>query len=472
MEPFALWTSDEAARAVQGRSETGWAAAGVAIDSRAVAFGDLFIALHGPNFDGHQFVADALGKGAAAAIVDRIPEGLPPGANLLLVRDTFQALNQLGAAARQRSGARVVGVTGSVGKTSTKEMLRLILSEQAPTHASLGNLNNHWGVPLTLARMPMDSHFAVIEMGMNHAGEIEPLSRLARPHVAVITTVEAVHLEFFDSVAGIADAKAEIFAGLESGGVAVLNRDNPHYDRMAAKARAQGVEVIGFGEHVEAQARLIKYVAHPNCSCVAAEFMGQALTYKIGVPGRHWVLNSLAALAAAQALGADLAQAGLALASIAAPKGRGERHLRPWRDGEIEIIDDSYNASPASMRAAFAVLAMAKPSAPRGRRIAALGDMLELGATAAEAHAELAPAVLEHGIDLVFTAGPLMQGLHDALPPERRGAHAADSAALIDVLRAVLRPGDVLLVKGSLGSRMGRVVDNLLMPAPRAASGW
>lgn len=478
MEAFALWTSAEAAKAVQGRSESLWTASGVAIDSRAVTFGDLFIALRGPNFDGHFFVADALAKGAAAAIVDRVPEGLPAGANLVLVRDTFQALNDLGAAARQRCGAKVVGITGSVGKTSTKEMLRLILSAQAPTHASVGNLNNHWGVPLTLARMPVDSHFAVIEMGMNHANEIAPLSRLSRPQVGVITTVEAVHLENFASVDEIADAKAEIFEGIEAGAegpaVAVLNRDNPHFERLAAAARARGAEVVGFGEHAQAQARLIKYAAHPNCSCVAAEIMGQALTYKIGAPGRHWVLNSLAALAAAQSLGADLAQAGLALAGIAAPKGRGERHLRPWRDGQIEIIDDSYNASPPSMRAAFAVLAMVKPSSARGRRIAALGDMLELGPDAEAAHAGLATAIVEQGIDLVFTAGPLMRALYDALPAEKRGAHAADSTTLVEVLRGAIKAGDVVLVKGSLGSRMGKIVDQLLTPAPapRAASGW
>ncbi|HEX6959555.1 MAG TPA: UDP-N-acetylmuramoylalanyl-D-glutamyl-2,6-diaminopimelate--D-alanyl-D-alanine ligase [Ferrovibrio sp.] len=474
MEAFALWTSAEAARATQGGSETFWTASGVSIDSRAIGFGDLFVALRGPNFDGHVFVADALAKGAAAAMVDRVPETLPPGANLLLVKDTFQALNDLAAAARQRCGAKVIAVTGSVGKTSTKEMLRHVLADQAATHATTGNLNNHWGVPLTLARMPVDSRFAVIEMGMNHAGEIAPLSRLARPQSAIITAVEAVHLENFASIAGIADAKAEIFAGLEPGGVAIVNRDNPHFARIAEAARAAGAAtVIGFGEHPEAQARLVKYAPHADCSCVAAEILGHPMTFKIGAPGRHWVLNALAVLAAAQIAGADLAQAGMALARITAPKGRGERHVLSWRDGgDIELIDDSYNASPPSMRAAFAVLAMAKPRAPRGRRIAVLGDMLELGPDAEAAHAGLAQDL--SGVDLVFAAGPLMRALYEALPAQKRGHLAANSTELIQPLRRAIRGGDVLLVKGSHGSRMDRIVEDLLAPAPepRAANGW
>src|SRR5690606_358412 len=341
-------------------------------------------------------------KGAAAAMGARVPETLPPGANLLQVKDTFEGLNALAAAARQRCGAKVVAVTGSVGKTSTKEMLRHVFAEQAATHATTGNLNNHWGVPLTLARMPVDSRYAVIEMGMNHAGEIAPLSTLARPHVAVITAIEAVHLENFTGIEGIADAKAEIFAGLEPGGIAVINRDTPHFERAAAAARAAGAsEVIGFGESREAQARLVKYAPHAACSCVAADILGHPMTFKIGAPGRHWVLNALGVLAAAQAAGADLAEAGMALAGVAAPKGRGERHVLHWRDGgEIEVIDDSYNASPTSMRAAFAVLAMAKPGS-RGRRIAVLGDMLELGPDAEAAHAGLAADLERDGIDLV-----------------------------------------------------------------------
>ncbi|HLT78461.1 MAG TPA: UDP-N-acetylmuramoylalanyl-D-glutamyl-2,6-diaminopimelate--D-alanyl-D-alanine ligase [Ferrovibrio sp.] len=475
MESFALWTSAEAARATQGSSDGFWTASGISIDSRSIAFGDLFIALRGPNFDGHVFVADALAKGAAAAMVDRVPETLPPGANLLQVKDTFEGLNALAAAARQRCGAKVVAVTGSVGKTSTKEMLRHVFAEQAATHATTGNLNNHWGVPLTLARMPVDSRYAVIEMGMNHAGEIAPLSTLARPHVAVITAIEAVHLENFTGIEGIADAKAEIFAGLEPGGIAVINRDTPHFERAAAAARAAGAsEVIGFGESREAQARLVKYAPHAACSCVAADILGHPMTFKIGAPGRHWVLNALGVLAAAQAAGADLAEAGMALAGVTAPKGRGERHVLHWRDGgEIEVIDDSYNASPTSMRAAFAVLAMAKPGS-RGRRIAVLGDMLELGPDAEAAHAGLAADLERDGIDLVFAAGPLMRALYEALPVSRRGHHAANSTELLAPLRRAIRSGDVLLVKGSHGSRMDKVIDDLLTPAPapRAANGW
>ena len=475
MEAFALWTSAEAASATHGQGDGCWTASGVSIDSRTVGFGDLFIAIRGPNFDGHVFVADALAKGAAAAMVDSGPQTLP-GGNLLRVKDTFQGLNDLAAAARQRCGAKVIGVTGSVGKTSTKEMLRHVLAGQGATHASVGNLNNHWGVPLTLARMPVDSRFAVIEMGMNHAGEIAPLSKLARPHIAIITTIEPVHLENFDGIEGIADAKAEIFAGLEPGGVAIVNRDTPYFERIAAAARAAGAtEVIGFGEHAEAQAKLVKYAPHSACSCVAAEILGHPMTFKIGAPGRHWVLNALGVLAAVHLAGGDLAEAGMALADVTAPKGRGERHTLDWRDGgQLDLIDDSYNASPPSMRAAFAVLAMAKPSNARGRRIAVIGDMLELGPEEQTAHVSLAADLVREKIDLVFACGPLMKGLYDALPPQMRGHYAPNSLELIQPLRRAVRSGDVLLVKGSLGSRMGKIVEDMLNPAPqpRAANGW
>ena len=469
MESFALWTSAEAVAAAQGRCEAGWVASGVSIDSRTVDFGDLFVALKGPRFDGHDYVAKAFAAGAAAAMVSRVPDGLPPGAPLLLVPDTLEGLNQLARAARQRVGARVVAVTGSVGKTGTKEALRHCLSAQGATHASAGSFNNLWGVPLSLARMPPDTQYAVFEIGMNHPGEIVPLARLIRPQVAIITTVEAVHTENFPDVPAIADAKAEIFQGVEPDGVAVLNRDNPYFEQLAMRARDCGIRrIIGFGTAPEAEVRLVNLAQHPTCSCVSADIDGQAIAYKIGAPGRHWVMNSLAVLAALKAIGADLGMAGLALASLAPPKGRGRRHRIETPAGAFELIDDSYNASPVSMRAAFDTLAGAR-TGPRGRRIAVLGDMLELGAQSAALHAGLAADLEAARIDLVCTAGPMMAELSRALAPKRRGPHAADSQGLVAPVRDLLRGGDVVLVKGSYGSRMGVVVDALLALAAAPA---
>ncbi|MCW5731643.1 MAG: UDP-N-acetylmuramoylalanyl-D-glutamyl-2,6-diaminopimelate--D-alanyl-D-alanine ligase [Alphaproteobacteria bacterium] len=473
MEPYALWTSAEAEQATGGRAMAGWTASGVSIDSRTLDFGDLFVALRGPNFDGHDFVRAALEKGASAAMVDRVPEGLAPGAPLLVVPDTLAALEALGVWARRRSGARIVAVTGSVGKTGSKEALRLVLADQGETHAAFGSFNNLWGVPLTLARMPREAHFGVFEIGMNHAGEIAPLARMVRPHVAIITTIEAVHLGNFPSIEAIADAKAEIFAGLEPEGTAIFNRDNPFYDRLAAHAREAGVgRILGFGTHPEAEVRLVNSALHPTCSCVSADVAGQAITYKIGAPGRHWVMNSLAVLAAVRALGGDLGLAGLRLADMSAPKGRGRRHHVAWPGGGFELIDESYNASPVSMRAAFEIMARL-PVGPRGRRVAVLGDMLELGERSGELHAGLAKDLVAAGADLVFCAGPQMRRLFESLPEKRRTLHVASAAELVEPLRAALRAGDVVLVKGSLGSRMGPVVDALLAGAPpaRAANG-
>lgn len=473
MEPFALWTSAEAEQATGGRASAAWTASGVSIDSRTLDFGDLFVALRGPNFDGHDFVGAALEKGAAAAMVDRIPAGLPAGAPLFVVPDTLAALNGLGIWARRRSAARIVAVTGSVGKTGTKEALRLVLADQGETHAAVGSFNNLWGVPLTLARMPREAHYGVFEIGMNHAGEIEPLARMVRPHVAIVTTIEAVHLGNFASVEAIADAKAEIFAGLEPDGTAILNRDNPFYARLAGRAEAAGVgRILSFGSHPEAGVRLVNSALHPTCSCVSADVAGQAITYKVGAPGRHWVMNSLAVLAAVRALGADLGLAGLRLADMSAPKGRGKRHHVAWPGGGFELIDESYNASPVSMRAAFEILSRT-PAGPRGRRIAVLGDMLELGERSGDLHAGLAEDLVAAGADLVFCAGPQMRRLFDSLPEKRRALHVATSAELVEPLRASLRAGDVVLVKGSLGSRMGPVVEALLSgrPPARAANG-
>jgi len=447
----------------------------VSIDSRTVAPGDLFVALQGPSFDGHDYVAGALEAGAVAAVVHRLPEGVDP-ARLLVVEDTFQALQALARFARARAeAARVVGVTGSVGKTGTKEMLALALSALGPTHATQGNLNNHWGVPLTLARMPADTAYAVIEMGMNHPGEIRPLTQLTRPHVAVITAIAPAHIEFFGDEAGIADAKAEILEGLDPEGVAILPRDSRHFRRLARAARAAGAaRVVGFGAHAEADARLLDLARDPGNQRVfmACDGIG-GLGYRLGLDGRHWAINSLAVVAALRALvpeGADIMPAVAALGRMQPPKGRGERREISMRGGRLRLIDESYNASPMAVSAALETLALA-PLEAGGRRIAVLGDMLELGVDGPTLHAGLAASVLEHGIDVVHTAGPLMAHLHQALPAGRRGVHAANSAALAPLVAAAVRPGDVVMVKGSLGSRMSLVVRALLALTEAEARG-
>jgi UDP-N-acetylmuramoyl-tripeptide--D-alanyl-D-alanine ligase len=462
----ALWTASEAAVATGGRNTRDWSASGVSIDSRSIAAGDLFVALSGPNFDGHDFVKDALAKGATAAMVARVPAGVSEAAPLLIVADTMAALEALGRASRRRTTAQIVGVTGSVGKTGTKEALRRAFERQGATFASVGSLNNQWGVPLSLSRMPRETAFGVFEMGMNHAGEIDALSRLVEPHVAVITTVEPVHLGHFPSVAAIADAKAEIFAGMAPSGAAVLNRDNPHFERLAAAARARGIiRIVGFGSHPEAAVKLIDSHLYATASAVTASVMGEIVDYCIAIPGQHWVMNSLAVLGAVKAASADVGAAAGAMSSLRPLEGRGRRHTIAVGGGTAELIDESYNASPASMRAAFGVLAAMTP--PKGgRRIAVLGDMLELGDEAARLHAELAQALVDAEVTLVFAAGPMMRRLYDALPKRMRGGHAATAAALAQTVSRRLRPGDIVSVKGSHGSRMGDVVKRLLLGEP------
>jgi UDP-N-acetylmuramoyl-tripeptide--D-alanyl-D-alanine ligase len=373
----------------------------------------------------------------------------------------LDGLRDLARAARARSSAKIVAVTGSVGKTGTKDALRLVLERQGETHASAASYNNHWGVPLSLARCPQSAAFAVFELGMNHAGEIAPLSQFVRPHVAIITTVEAVHLEFFDSVEAIADAKAEIFSGIVPGGAAVINRDNPHFARLQRAAQAASVaRIVSFGEHAQADARLDKVALHADCSTVAASILGTDVTYKVGAPGRHVVLNSLAVLAAISLLGADLALAALALGELQPPAGRGARQTLTVPGGTALLIDESYNANPASMRAALALLGQVSMG-PRGRRIAVLGDMLELGASGSHLHRELAEPVLANGIDLVFCSGPLMHALWQALPAERRGGYAETAAALESAVLGEIHAGDAVMVKGSLGSKMAPIVTAL-----------
>jgi UDP-N-acetylmuramoyl-tripeptide--D-alanyl-D-alanine ligase len=469
-----LWTAAEIAAATGGTAAGRWDAAGVSIDTRTLRPGDLFVALKGPSFDGHAFVAAALKAGAAGALVHTAGAGtVSDGSHdrLVLVKDTFAGLQDLGRAARARADARIVAVTGSVGKTGTKEGLRVALAAQGPTAATAGNLNNHWGVPLSLARMPRESRFGVFELGMNHPGEIAPLSRLVRPHVAVITAVEAVHLEFFDSVAGIAREKASIMAGLEPGGIAVLPRDSAQFDVLAAEARRYGARVMTFGsDDGTSDALLVSWALTPAGTQVAADIAGHRHTYEIGASGRHWAVNSVAVLAAVLALGGDVGLAAAAFARLRAPEGRGVQRIVEGPRGGFTLIDESYNASPASVRATAETLGA---MAGTGRRILALGDMLELGETAGELHAGLAPSLQAAGIDLVFTAGPLMARLHDALPPAMRGGHAGDAAALAPLVAAAVRGGDAVAVKGSHGSRMALVVDALaaLDAAPRRANG-
>jgi UDP-N-acetylmuramoyl-tripeptide--D-alanyl-D-alanine ligase len=454
----ALWTASAAAAATGARPipTAVWQAAGVSIDTRSIAADDIFVALKGPRFDGHEFVATALSDGAAAAMVDRRMPGIDP-ARLLEVPDTQIGLERLAIAARARSTARIVAITGSVGKTGVKEALAKLLGAQATTHASAGNLNNQIGLPLSLARMPQSAEFGVFELGMNHAGEIAPLSAMLRPHVAIITNVEAVHLEYFASVEGIADAKAEIFAGMDADGVAILNRDNAHFSRLAAKAREHGIgQVWSFGEAADCDARLLSATVTADGSIVESSILGRKIGFSLAVPGRHHIRNALAVLLATAAMGADIDAAALAFASVSAVKGRGtvsEIHLA---GGSFRVIDESYNASPAAVRAALAVLGMSG-----GRRLFVLGDMLELGPDAAGEHAGLLESATQAGVAKIFTAGPLSRHLFDAAPAGMRGAHADRADVLADAIAEQVKPGDVVLVKGSAGSRMGDVVTAL-----------
>ena len=458
VQPTALWTSDEVARALSPIAMSArFEADGVTFDSRVVADGDLFFALPGETTDGHAFVADALNRGAAAAVVSREMMGAVD--KLIRVPDTMKALVALGRAGRKRSSARIASVTGSVGKTSTKDALRAILSVQATTSASAASFNNHVGVPISLARLPRDARYGVFEIGMNHPGEIEPLARQVEAHVGVITNVEAAHIGHMGSEEAIADEKACLFAGMRPGAVAVLNRDNRHHDRLMQHARRFGVtRIVGFGRHEAAEARLVACRLQDSGSDVEALIGSRRIEYRLGAAGEHWVLNSLAALAAAEALGADVAQAAATLATVKASPGRGARRWLKFGSGKVELLDESYNANPASMRAMLAVLARTEP-APGGRRLLVMGDMRELGEHADALHAGLANAVAASGASQVFLCGPHMKALWHKLAAEQKGVHRPDSAALAQEVAGALQAGDVIAIKGSLGSKMKAVVD-------------
>jgi UDP-N-acetylmuramoyl-tripeptide--D-alanyl-D-alanine ligase len=390
-------------------------------------------------------------------MVDHAPQGVVDTAKLLMVGDTLAGLTALGAAGRARATARVVGVTGSVGKTTTKEMLRVALGTFGATHASAASHNNHWGVPLTLARLPRDAAFAVIEMGMNNRGEIAPLSRLAQPQIGIITSIGTAHIGLLGSQAAIAAEKGDIIAGIAPGGTAILPADSSFAAELVARARDAGLTVLTHGEAAGADARLLSYQASPEGGMAEIALAGQHIALRLTTPGRHVALNACAVLAAVQALGLSPEKGAEALASFTAGAGRGALRRIRVAGGEALLIDDSYNASVASVRAGLAVLA----AQPAKRRIFAFGDMLELGAEGPAQHAVLAPDAAQNS-DLVFCCGPLSKNLFDALPAHQRGGHFPDSAALAPALRAALQPGDAVLVKGSLGSRMGLVIAALL----------
>ena len=463
---MTLWTATDAAAATHGTSTTDWSATGVSIDTRTLQPGDLFVALTDSR-DGHDFVATALQKGAAAALVSRIPQDVAPEAPLLIVPDVLRALEHLGQAARARSSAKIVAVTGSVGKTSTKEMLRAILSGQGRTHAAEASYNNHWGVPLTLARMPPDTEFAVIEIGMNHPGEIAPLARLTRPHVALITTIAPAHLEAFGSIDGIATEKAAIFQGLEPHGTAIIPLDTPTAPILLAQATGHSLKT--FGASPRADYHLAHVTVGDHATVIRATRNGTSFLFKVMSPGRHFAANGLAALAVADALGLDPALAAADLGRWSPPQGRGTREtimLDPVESLSFDLIDDAFNSNPASLAAALDVLIAATPQdqvgrISGGRRIAVLGDMLELGPTETQLHLAIARHPGLATVTTVHCVGPRMAALHQALPRAQRGQWVASATDLATQARSLVDAGDVVLVKGSKGIKVSLVVDAL-----------
>lgn len=464
-----LWTDGEAARATGGTSTAPWVANGVSIDTRTLEAGDLFVALKDRR-DGHDFVAEAFRKGASAALVTHRPEGVPEDAPLLVVPSVLGGLEALGRTARIRTAAKVIAVTGSVGKTGTKEMLRAALKSEGRVHAAERSYNNHWGVPLTLARMPENADFAVVEIGMNAPGEIAPLSVFAQPNVSLITTVEKVHMEAFRSIRDVAFEKAGIFEGMGLGGTAIINRDIATYPLLLREVKKRGLEPVRFGYagRPEYWLRGLR-LAHGDTTFIVRR-RGENICGKINAPGRHLAMNAVAALAAAEAVGADTARAILGLGHWVPPEGRGNRIWIDIENAELEgpilVIDETYNANPTSMEAALDVLAATEPEdglgrLTEGRRIAILGDMLEIGEEEQDAHAALARLDAIDGIDRIHTVGPRMSALLEALPHEKRGRHFKTARACAAMAPRLVDPGDVVMLKASNGTGLSRVVDAL-----------
>lgn len=463
MNSSPLWQLSDAVAAMEatGSLVVDGPIDGISIDSRTVARDDLFFAILGDQLDGHDYVEKALDAGARAAVVSRPVAGVP-STKLIQVGDTLEALNRLGVAARGRTDAKIIAITGSVGKTGTKEALRLALATCGQVHAAVASFNNHWGVPLTLARCPAASEFGIFEIGMNHPGEITPLVKMVRPHIVIITNVLPVHLVYFASVDEIAKAKAEIFDGVEPGGTAILNRDNPYYDYLAKAARAAGIEkIITVGEREDAHVRLVGCELHADRSIVQVEVMGETIAYEIGAPGKHLAFNSLAVLAAVKEAGGDIRFAALALKDWRAPAGRGAQHILNVAGKSAILIDEMFNANPASMAAALATLGNFEPEGT-GRRIAVIGDMLELGEMSINAHRALLSSLLEAKVHKVFAVGPHMKFLWEEVPETIRGAYAPNALDLKKILPEAIQPGDVVMIKGSKGTKMGPLVDALL----------
>ena len=451
---MTLWTHTEAEAATLGQASQAFSVNGLSIDTRTLKEGDLFVALRGDNRDGHDFVRAAFDAKAGAALVTHKPDGVT--GPLLTVGHTQRGLEDLARAARARSNAKILAVTGSAGKTTTKEILRLACNALGSTHASAASHNNHWGVPLSLASLPRDAEFGIFEIGMNHFGEIRNLVSFVRPHVALITTVAPAHLEFFGNCESIADAKSEIFEGLLPGGAALVPADSPYAERLKARARqAQVSNIIGFG--ITGQSRLLSFTPDGEGMRVKADILGHAVDCFVGAPGAHIAQNVVGALTAVALLDGDVLNAAAALKNFTALKGRGARFVA----NGIAVIDESYNANPASMAAALALLGNAPALKEGGRKIAVLGDMLEMGDGGLAHHAGLAHAVAANNVDLVFASGAQMKALWDALPAGIRGGYAETSVALRPQLLAALQPGDTVLVKGSNGAKMSVIIEAL-----------
>ncbi len=457
-----IWTAKEAVEATKGVTTGEWNITGLSIDSRTISAGDLFIALDGEFGNGHDYVVDAINKGAVAAVVSQEIDDVSSD-RLLIVEDTLTAMQALAHHARARTAAKIIGITGSVGKTGTKEMLAHAFSTLGQTHASIKSYNNHWGVPYTVASMHAGTDYGIFEMGMNNPNEISPLSQMVKPDIAIITTISPVHVgNFTDGLDGIIAAKAEIFDGVLDGGCVVLNRDIASFDILNKKAEDKALSVYSFGEHQSAQARLINCLEAANGSRVTANILNEEVKYTLQVPGKHIAINSLSILLAVKLAGGDIQQAAKALEKQEAIIGRGKREYLDFgeKDNPVTLIDESYNASPVAMSAAFKVLALVDPGRG-GRRIAILGDMLELGHDSDKLHEDLALPIKAANIDLVYTCGKHMKKLHDCLPANQRGGYRPNSKELSQIVPDVLTPGDVVMVKGSLGSKMGLIVEAL-----------